>query len=346
MSAEQVGTMRDLWETQSAPGRIAATLYTSGQTLGLLLAGVLAILLVTNEYQYRTLTATFLAAPRRGRVVTAKLVVVLISSAGLWLAATLGSLLVGGIFLTSQGAGLGLGSGDVLGAVLLNLAAYLVWGVFGFGLGVLIRSQTAATVTAAVLYFLSSVVVAFAFQVVHDLVLEENWVLQAQVLLPGVASQIMTTPGELFAGAPAPWTGAAVLVAYSLAAWSHGNAAAAPAGRDLRVRWPGGHRTPRCQASASGRRTRGSSALAPLRGLLGPGRDESHGLLTVPVERRLPHGLDTGGQIEPQILREQLLAAVDHRQRAHGVAVQAVHRREQLPQVLAVGASAITLSMR
>ncbi|WP_406159212.1 ABC transporter permease subunit [Streptomyces sp. NBC_01005] len=217
MSAEQVGTMRDLWETQSAPGRIAATLYTSGQTLGLLLAGVLAILLVTNEYQYRTLTATFLAAPRRGRVVTAKLVVVLISSAGLWLAATLGSLLVGGIFLTSQGAGLGLGSADVLGAVLLNLAAYLVWGVFGFGLGVLIRSQTAATVTAAVLYFLSSVVVAFAFQVVHDLVLEENWVLQAQVLLPGVASQIMTTPGELFAGAPAPWTGAAVLVAYSLA---------------------------------------------------------------------------------------------------------------------------------
>lgn len=217
MSAEQVGTMRDLWETQSAPGRIAATLYTSGQTLGLLLAGVLAILLVTNEYQYRTLTATFLAAPRRGRVVTAKLVVVLISSAGLWLAATVGSLVVGGIFLSSQGAGLGLGSGDVLGAVLLNLAAYLVWGVFGFGLGVLIRSQTAATVTAAVLYFLSSVVVAFAFQVVHDLVLEEDWVLQAQVLLPGVASQIMTTPGELFAGAPAPWTGAAVLLVYSLA---------------------------------------------------------------------------------------------------------------------------------
>ncbi|WP_433545882.1 ABC transporter permease subunit [Streptomyces sp. CA-294286] len=216
MSAEQVGSMRVLWETQGAPGRIAATLYTSGQTVGLLLAGVLAVLLVTNEYHYRTLTATFLATPRRGRVITAKLVVVLISSAGLWLAATLGSLVVGGIFLSSQGADPGLGSGDVLGAVLLNLAAYMVWGVFGFGLGVLIRSQTAATVTAAVLYFLSSVVVAFAFQALHDLVLEEDWVLQAQVLLPGVASQVMTTPGELFAGAPAPWTGAAVLVAYSL----------------------------------------------------------------------------------------------------------------------------------
>ncbi|MER5744442.1 ABC transporter permease subunit [Streptomyces sp. NPDC002225] len=216
MSAEQVGTMRELWETQSAPGRIAATLYTSGQSFGLLLSGVVAVLLVTNEYHYRTLTATFLAAPRRGRVVVAKLVAVVLSSAGLWLVATLGSVLVGGVFLTTQGAGLGLGRGDVLGAVLLNLAAYMVWGVFGFGLGVLIRSQTAATVTAVVLYFLSSVVVAFAFQVLHDLVLEKDWVLQAQVLLPGVASQIMTTPGELFAGAPASWTGAVVLVGYGL----------------------------------------------------------------------------------------------------------------------------------
>ncbi|MFJ3543837.1 ABC transporter permease subunit [Streptomyces rubiginosohelvolus] len=216
MSAEQVASMRDLWETQGDPGRIAATLYTSGQVFGLLLAGVLAVLLVTNEYHYRTLTATFLAAPRRGRVITAKLVAVLITSAGLWLVATSVGLVVGGIFLSSQGAGLGLGSGDVLGAVLLNLAAYMVWGVFGFGLGVLIRSQTAATVTAAALYFLSSVVVAFAFQAVHDLLIEEDWVLQAQVLLPGVASQIMTTPGELFAGAPAAWTGAVVLLAYSL----------------------------------------------------------------------------------------------------------------------------------
>ncbi|MFJ4962818.1 ABC transporter permease subunit [Streptomyces sp. NPDC088729] len=216
MSAEQVGAMRDLWERQSAPDRIAAALYTSGQTAGLLLAGVLGVLLVTNEYQYRTLTATFLAVPRRGRVIAAKLVAVLVCCAGLWLVATAGGLVVGGVFLASQGAGPGLGDGDVAGAVLLNLAAYLVWGVFGFGLGALIRSQTAATVTAAVLYFLSSVVVAFAFQAVHDLVLEEDWVLQAQVLLPGVASQIMTTPGELFSGAPAAWTGAVVLVAYGL----------------------------------------------------------------------------------------------------------------------------------
>lgn len=218
MSAEQLESMSRLWETQSDVGRIAGTVYTSGQALGLLLAGVLAILLVTNEYHHRTLTATFLATPRRGRVIAAKLVTVIIASAALWLTATVAGLVVGAVFLTSRGLGPQLGDPAVIHAMVLNLAAYVIWGVFGFGLGVLIRNQTAATVTATALYFLTSVVVAFGFRVVHDLVIEEDWVLQAQVLLPGVASQIMTTPGELFAGAPAQWTGAVVLIAYGLLA--------------------------------------------------------------------------------------------------------------------------------
>lgn len=218
MSAEQLESMSRLWETQSDVGRIAGTVYTSGQALGLLLAGVLAILLVTNEYHHRTLTATFLAAPRRGRVIAAKLVTVIIASAALWLTATVAGLVVGAVFLTSRGLGPQLGDPAVIHAMVLNLAAYVIWGVFGFGFGVLIRNQTAATVTATALYFLTSVVVAFGFQVVHDLVIEEDWVLQAQVLLPGVASQIMTTPGRLFAGAPAQWTGAVVLIAYGLLA--------------------------------------------------------------------------------------------------------------------------------
>jgi len=218
LSTEQVEVMHKLWETHSDPSRIATSLYTSGQPLGLLLACLLAILLVTNEYQYRTLTATFLATPRRARVVVAKLVAVVIASAGLWLVSTLVAGGVGFGFLSSQGVGLQLGTADVSRAVLLNLAAYAVWGFFGFGLGVLIRSQVTAMVAATALYFLTSVVVAFGFQAVHDLVIEEDWVLQAQVIVPGVASQIMTTPGELFAGAPPQWTGAAVLLSYGLLA--------------------------------------------------------------------------------------------------------------------------------
>ncbi|WP_405056874.1 ABC transporter permease [Kribbella sp. NBC_01505] len=218
LSTEQVEAMRTVWETHSDPSRIATSLYTSGQPLGLLLACLLAVLLVTNEYQYRTLTATFLATPRRARVVVAKLVAVVITSAGLWLASTLAAMGVGVAFLSSQGTGLQLGSVDVPRAILLNLAAYAIWGLFGFGLGVLVRSQVAAMVAATALYFLTSVVVAFGFQAIHDLVIEEAWVLQAQVLVPGVASQIMTTPGELFAGAPPQWSGAAVLLGYGLLA--------------------------------------------------------------------------------------------------------------------------------
>ncbi|GEC07943.1 hypothetical protein SSP24_55980 [Streptomyces spinoverrucosus] len=218
MSAEQVESMRRLWETNGDVGHVASTVYTSGQALGLLLAGVVAVLLVTNEYHYRTLTATFLVTPRRGRVIAAKLIAAVIASLGLWLVSTVVGLAVGSAFLASRDVGVQLTDPGVLSAILLNGVAYVVWGVFGFGLGVLVRSQTVATVTATALYFLTSVVVAFAFQVIHELVIEQDWVLQAQVAIPGVASQIMTTSGELFPGAPPQWSGALVLVAYGLIA--------------------------------------------------------------------------------------------------------------------------------
>ena len=51
-----------------------------------ILATVLGILLVTNEYRHGTVMTTFLAEPRRERVLGAKLVIALLAGAALGLA--------------------------------------------------------------------------------------------------------------------------------------------------------------------------------------------------------------------------------------------------------------------
>ena len=39
-------------------------------------------------------------------------------------------------------------------AMLFNLAAYLLWAIFGFGLGTLIRSQIGSVVTGMIIYLI------------------------------------------------------------------------------------------------------------------------------------------------------------------------------------------------
>ena len=72
-----------------------ASVYTSGQFLGLLLVAILGALVVTNEFQHQTATTTFLTTPQRVRVVVAKLVAAVLLAAGLWLVATAVSIGIG-----------------------------------------------------------------------------------------------------------------------------------------------------------------------------------------------------------------------------------------------------------
>ncbi|MQA78522.1 MAG: ABC transporter permease [Streptosporangiales bacterium] len=117
---------------------------------GSVLALVLGILGVTGEYRHLTITQTFLGAPRRYRVVSAKL---------------LTYLLLGGLFgLVVTAVGLGAGElallvavepvsplrGDVaaiLGGAVLSHAMYTLVGV---GVGALLRNQVVAVVTVVV----------------------------------------------------------------------------------------------------------------------------------------------------------------------------------------------------
>jgi ABC-type transport system involved in multi-copper enzyme maturation permease subunit len=222
--AEFLARMQSEWALGHNVVTQAATIYTSGQLIGVLLACLLGIVLITTEYHQQTATTTFLWTPRRGRVVGGKLGTAVLMAGLSWLVSTLISVVAGAIFLHSEGYGTQLGHWGVLRAILLNLAAYAIWAVFGVGFGALIRNQLGATVSATVLYLVGATAAATVFELLNTYVLAKDWVLAAQVIVPSVASAVMVSPTKTFDQSPAQWVGAAILIGYGIVAGIVGTA--------------------------------------------------------------------------------------------------------------------------
>ncbi|MDH6459874.1 ABC transporter permease subunit [Micromonospora sp. A200] len=192
----------------------AANLFTSGQYFGLLFVLLLGIIVVTNEFYHQTATTTFLTTPHRTVVVTAKLVAAALIGALFWLVTTVLTVPATLIFFAAKGWDAHLGDWDITRAILLNLLAYVLWGVFGVGFGVLIRSQIGATITAVVLYLVGTTAANLIFFLLQQW-LEQDWIGKLAVIVPSTASSLMISGTEL-PGSPPQWVGAVVLIAYAV----------------------------------------------------------------------------------------------------------------------------------
>lgn len=198
----------------------AANLYTSGQFFGLLFVMLIGIVLITSEFQHQTVTTTFLTTPHRTSVILAKLAVAALTGAGFWLVTTAINIPATMIFLSTEHVSNHFGDWPITRSILLNLLAYLLWGILGVGFGVLIRSQIGATVTAVVLYLVGTLAVGILFTVFANW-LNQEWIENLQYGLPSIASGLMVA-GRNIPGQPEFWVGAVVLVAWALVTGSIG----------------------------------------------------------------------------------------------------------------------------
>jgi ABC-2 type transport system permease protein len=114
-----------------------------------ILATVAGILLVTNEYRHGTVMTTFLAEPRRERVLGAKLVVALLTGAGIGLASMAVSTLVAAPWLAARGEPSLLG-GELLEGTGRVLLAYAFSAALGAAVGAILQNQVGAIITVFV----------------------------------------------------------------------------------------------------------------------------------------------------------------------------------------------------
>ena len=166
---------------------------------------ILGIIGMTEEYRHPTATPTFLTAPRRGRVVVAKILAYALAAVPLALAVAAVTALVALVAAGARGAAPALDADnlEVLGRAGLVL---VVWAVIGVGIGALLRNQVGAIVGALVYLF-----------VVEGIVGSISALQGAYKWLPGgAADAVLPTiqPVELLE----PWQGGLLLLAYGLLA--------------------------------------------------------------------------------------------------------------------------------
>lgn len=192
---------------------IDAALSTYGvlNAIGYVFPLVVGTVAVTTEHRHGTIDQTYLAEPRRGVVLLAKLLGTVPVGLFLGVVGTLGLVATAAPVLAWQGQGSYLGSGRVWQTLLLGVVVTALWAVLGAAFGAVLTNQVAAIV----------VILAFT-QFVEPVA---RVALGAFESVSGVAAYLPGAAADAVVGASAfsgfgggdllpRWVGALVLLAY------------------------------------------------------------------------------------------------------------------------------------
>ncbi len=187
-------------------------IYTSGLQIAYLLTLAIGVMMIGSEYRHKTITSTFLATPKRLRVMGAKVVALLVIGGFYGLISMLASVVSGGAVIVIKGFS-PFPDASVLRTLVLGLLVLGLWALIGLGAGILIPNQIAALLIA--------VGVAWIVEPIAGLVLRFwDWGEQVAMYLPTSATQaMMATPSTGMDANPVQsllwWQGSLVLVAYA-----------------------------------------------------------------------------------------------------------------------------------
>lgn len=195
---------------------ITGILYSIATSIGYVFPLLIGTLMVTTEFRHRTLTPTFLAVPRRGTALVAKLVVGIVLGVVYGVVGVVASAGPGAGLLAGFGLDTELGSSDTWALFGRMVLAYILWVFVGIGVGTLVRNQVGAVVGVIVFTQFIEPVVRFAASLVEGL---------AEVVryLPGAAGDALVGAtlfsSALTGGAASEplewWAGGVVLLAYA-----------------------------------------------------------------------------------------------------------------------------------
>lgn len=195
---------------------LSALVYSSATAVGYVIPLILGTLSSTGEVRYQTLTPTFLAQPKRGIVLLAKLKVNGVAGAVFGVIGAAAAVGAGAAVLSATGLETRLDAPETWWLAARMVLAMALWAMVGVGLGALISNQIAAII----------VVLAFTQFVEPVLRLVAGfieWIEPVGRFLPGAASDALVGASiyTSLAGGGAPtggldwWQGGLVLLGYA-----------------------------------------------------------------------------------------------------------------------------------
>jgi ABC-2 type transport system permease protein len=202
---------------QLPPEIIAPVVYSTVTAIGYVFPLILGTLAVTSEVRYQTLTPTFLAEPKRGRVLGAKLLVLAVAGALYGLVGLVASIGLGAPILALTGTDNGLGESDTWALAARVVLAMALWAVIGVGVGSLVQNQVAAIIVVLAFTQFVEPILRFGSSI-------WEWTASVGRFLPGAASDALVgssffTSFGMGGGAVQPlewWQGGLVLFAIAV----------------------------------------------------------------------------------------------------------------------------------
>lgn len=195
-----------------SPREIATSVYTLASALGYIFPLIVGAISVTAEFRHQTITPTLLAEPRRGRLVTAKLLSALPVGFAIGLVGAITSWLVGGAVLSKFGEPFFFDA-ETLRIVALSILTLTIWAMVGVGFGMVVPNQ------------IGSIIVVIAFTQLVEPILRMaggmvDWLAPVTLYLPGAAGDALAGGSLYSAMIPTQpleaWQGGLVLVAYAV----------------------------------------------------------------------------------------------------------------------------------
>jgi ABC-2 type transport system permease protein len=176
----------------------------SGLGIAQLAIGVLGILLMTSEYSSGAIATSLAAVPRRGRLLAAKAVVIVVLTFVVVEIIAFIAFLIGQALISGHAPTATLGQHGVLRA-LIGAGLYgALLGMMGLAFGTIIRNAAGAiAVLVAILYVLPGISNALPTSIEHPV--QEYWPTQAG----GQITQVIRTANTL-----APWAGFGVFLLF------------------------------------------------------------------------------------------------------------------------------------
>jgi ABC-type transport system involved in multi-copper enzyme maturation permease subunit len=183
-----------------------------GVDFGVLAIGVLGVLLITGEYSTGMVRSTFAAVPTRLPVLWAKVGVFALVGFAVALPSTLIAFFAGQAFLSSQHIQIAFSHSGVPVAVVGSAVYLMLVGLFGIGLGTILRNTAAGIATFAAIMFVIPPLVG---------ILPASLANAIDPYLPnnaGAAVMDITAQAHTLS----PWAGLAVFAGYCAAALAAG----------------------------------------------------------------------------------------------------------------------------
>jgi ABC-2 type transport system permease protein len=182
------------------------TLLAVGAGAAAPLVAVLGAIGVTGEFRHATATTTFLATPRRGRVLVAKSITYAAVAAGYGSACAVLTVVIAKPWLASRGISLLLTANGIPATLAGVVLAVTLFGLIGVALGAVLREQVVTVVGLLIYLFVVE-------PILTGIAALDPWTMY----LPGPARSALTQTALTFRQFLAPLAGGLVLTAYAVA---------------------------------------------------------------------------------------------------------------------------------